>query len=370
MNTPALVYSYSNNGTSYSPVLPGQNTLVGNATTGWTETQPNGTSFQYDNTGVLRTIRNRAGIRWTLTWDSGFDLVQSIQAPLGRRTTFTYNASSLIRRIVDPGGRITTLTVNANTDLSQIISPELCVTTFLYDGSHHLTAWVNPLGDRTSFIYQSGSAAISAVQQPLGQRTTFVSRSSFFPPTPTTTTITNPRNALSTITFQTTPASTYIITDPFGNQSLNIPDRSGLTGQTQAIQDPRGGRTSFTYQLQNNGSYRVTGIQKPTYNSGTGRGQYSFLYNNSNQVKAVLDEMGNRSTFVWDSFGNRAAVIDPFGKRTSYIYDSMGRLSAVHNALGQRATQTYDSQGRRLADINPLGQRYTYAYDINSQRCA
>ena len=89
----------------------------------------------------------------------------------------------------------------------------------------------------------------------------------------------------------------------------------------------------------------MSGVQKPGFNSGTGIGQYSFIYNNTNQVKAVVDELGNRSTFVWDSFGNRAAVIDPFGQRTSYIYDSLGRLSAVRNALGQRATQTYDTQG-------------------------
>ena len=51
-------------------------------------------------------------------------------------------------------------------------------------------------------------------------------------------------------------------------------------------------RTSFTYQLQNNGAYLVSGIQKAGYNSGTGQGQYSFAYNSNNQVKAVVDEVG------------------------------------------------------------------------------
>ena len=68
------------------------------------------------------TIRNRAGVRWTMTWDAGFNLVQAIQGPLGRRTSFSYNASNLIRRIQDPGGRIITLTVNANQDLTQIVN--------------------------------------------------------------------------------------------------------------------------------------------------------------------------------------------------------------------------------------------------------
>ena len=50
--------------------------------------KPNGTAFTYDTAGVLRTIRNRAGVRWTLVWDGGFNLVQAIQAPFGRRTSF------------------------------------------------------------------------------------------------------------------------------------------------------------------------------------------------------------------------------------------------------------------------------------------
>ncbi len=365
VNTPVYVYGYLNNGTSYSVSAPAQNTLVGNATTGWTETQPNGTSFVYYNTGVLNYIKNRAGVRWTLTWDAGFNNVQAIRGPFGRRTTFVYNASKYLRRIVAPDGRITTLTINANGDLSQIISPELCTTSFVYSASHQLRAWINPLGDRTSFIYQSST--VFAVQQPMGQRNTYTSRTGIFPPTPTTTTITNPRNALTTLQFGILSSVNFLFTDPFGNQATNYWFNT-TSQQTQAIKDARGVRTSFTYQLQNNGAYLVSGIQKTGYNSGTGQGQYSFLYNNNNQVKAVVDEVGNRSTFVWDSLGNRAAVIDPYGARTSYIYDSMGRLSAVRNALGQRATQTYDSQGRRLADINPLGQRTTYAYDVNSQR--
>ena len=193
VNTPGTFYNYTNLGTTYSTKVPGQNTLTGNATTGWSETQPDGTSFNYDSTGLLRTIRNRAGVRWTLTWDAGLDLVQAIQGPFGRRTSFVYNASSFVKRIVEPGGRITSLTVNANSDLAQIVSPQLCVTSFIYDGSHHLRAWVNPLGDRTSFIYQSSGTSL-AVQQPMGQRTTYVSGTSG-------TVITNPRAARTTINY-------------------------------------------------------------------------------------------------------------------------------------------------------------------------
>ncbi len=70
VNTPSFFYSYTNNGTSYSVVGPSQNSLVGNTTTGWTETQPDGTNFKYLNTGVLSAVANRANVRWTMIWDS------------------------------------------------------------------------------------------------------------------------------------------------------------------------------------------------------------------------------------------------------------------------------------------------------------
>ena len=108
-------------------------------------------------------------------------------------------------------------------------------------------------------------------------------------------------------------------------------------------------QTSFTYQLQDNGSYAVSGVQRKGYNALTGHGKYYYFYNSNNQVKAVVDA-GNRSTLVWDSFGNRIAVVDPYGKRTTTIYDSMGRVSAVRNA-SDSARRTYDSQGRTLGRI-------------------
>ena len=70
------------------------NTLQGSSATGWTETQPDGTTFNYDTSGFLSTIRNNAGVRWTLTWDVGFNLVQHIDGPFDRRTTFAYDGST------------------------------------------------------------------------------------------------------------------------------------------------------------------------------------------------------------------------------------------------------------------------------------
>ena len=119
--------------------------------------------YNYDTTGVLRTIRNNAGVRWTLTWDSGVNFVQHIDGPLGRHTTFAYNGSNNIRHIQDPSGRLTTLTINGNNDLVRIVTPELCTTSLVYDDAHHLTAWIDPLGNRNTYSYRKAFSTRSAI---------------------------------------------------------------------------------------------------------------------------------------------------------------------------------------------------------------
>ena len=112
---------------------------------GWTsltETQPDGTLYQYGSAaggiGPLQYIQNPAGARWTVTYD-GSNRVSFVTDPLGRRTSFAYNATSgNLTSIQDPFQRLTTLTVNSSGDLVQILSPELCITSMVYDSSHFL----------------------------------------------------------------------------------------------------------------------------------------------------------------------------------------------------------------------------------------
>ena len=62
-----------------------------------------------DAVRLLRRTRHvlskPAGARWTLTWASGRSgrpVVQAIVGPFGRRTTFAYDGSGMVRRVQDP----------------------------------------------------------------------------------------------------------------------------------------------------------------------------------------------------------------------------------------------------------------------------
>ncbi|AMV40969.1 putative deoxyribonuclease RhsA (plasmid) [Planctomyces sp. SH-PL62] len=352
-------------GPSYAPLDGVSSTLTGAPGGEWAETQQDGTSYHYDATGALRTIRNRAGVRWTLTWDQVYTRMRSIEGPFGRRTTLTHAPSGMIRRVQDPGGRIFTFTVDANDNLARITTPALCVTSFAYvptSGSgtakNRMVARIDPLGNRTTFTYTlpmevAEPAVFQSFRLPTGQITTLTSGYS-----PPRTTIIDPRGGRWTVTFdsRTRPVATI---DPLGIRTSYQWDSFSSYGLTR-VTDGRGVRTTFGYVETSTGVYQSSSVQ-------TAAGTYQLAYGAEGRLRRVIDERGNVSTLMWDSQGNRTAVIDPYGVRTSYAYDAHGRPAAVIDGLGRRSTRIYDALGRSAADIDPLGNRTSYAYDVNSQ---
>lgn len=58
---------------------------------GWVETQPDHSQFNYDSSGQLTNLKNAAGQTWTLTYGSG--KISTIRDPFSRLTTYTYDGS-------------------------------------------------------------------------------------------------------------------------------------------------------------------------------------------------------------------------------------------------------------------------------------
>ena len=187
--------------------------------------------------------------------------------------------------------------------------------------------------------------------------------------------------------------------------------------------------TTISYQPVGSGKTAIypTAIQSPV-------AQYQYKYNSNNQLAAVIDELGNRSSLVWDSFGNRTAVDRPvqptdqlclrfdgaargrakragpagdaglrqpgpaepptsirsafehhmrmtptasscacrtrLGHITTTLHDSVNRLTARIDPLGNRVSYTYDVDGRLIRTTNPIGAITTQVFDANSRLIA
>ncbi len=333
------VYRYTGLGGAtgyYTPPGDAANSLK-KETVGWTETQPDGTTFRYDANGALQYLRNAAGARWTTTYDSDGRL-SSIRDPFGRRTTLAFDANNKIKRLQDAGGRITTFTVTGG-NLVRGTNPNLSWTSMIYDG-HRLKTWVTPGGQRTTFVYDI---------QLRGMRVSMTSGvySDLYtnPYIPGPTAGIDPKGRR--ITYTVSSGRVTSVVSAAGQVTYSWDD-----GRLRYFSDELGRRTSLTYlTVAADNTKRLYTVGLP---SG---GKMTFSYDSNGKVRSFLDELGRRTSLVWDGNGDRIAVVNPSGDRTSYSYNAQGQVAAVLSPLGQRCSTVYDASGLLTADVNPLGQR-------------
>jgi YD repeat-containing protein len=167
-------YAYTNkNGTTGYYDLPAgaKNSLKGDAN-GWTETQPDGLAFRYNNGGKLQYLKAPGGGRWTLTQPPSPNI--GIITPAGRRTT-SNSGPGQVKSIQTADGRLTTLVYNQGGLLGALVDPTRQRVSMLYNNLLYLKSWQNAQGAVTTFLYPMSAAAgaVSTVVLPAGQRTTY-----------------------------------------------------------------------------------------------------------------------------------------------------------------------------------------------------
>ena len=108
-----------------------------------------------------------------------------------------------------------------------------------------------------------------------------------------------------------------------------------LLNQLQTYTDGNGHRTSLSYTTLADNTQRVQAIEYPN------GGRFTYLFDGA-QVSGLVDELGNRSTLLWDGGGNRIGVINALNERTTYLYASgTGQVKAEIDALNARTTLLY-----------------------------
>src|SRR5262249_30731398 len=117
-------------------------------------------------------------------------------------------------------------------------------------------------------------------------------------------------------------------------------------------------RTSLAYTTLTNQNAGLASITPPL------GGIFTYTYS-GNQVSAVTDQLGNKTSLGGDRSGKRIAAIDAQANRSSCAYSSTGLLTAVQNPLGQVVSLVYNTSGQQIALINPIGQAMSFTYNAN-----
>jgi RHS repeat-associated protein len=333
----------------------------------YTYTSKDQVKWNYDSTGLLKSIIDPHGLAVTFTYDATGRLLNTIQmpdsGPTGVVTTFLYN-NGLLREIDEPGGR-TLVIARSGSDLGAITNPDGYVHTFLYDNTnsdnlHHVTQemW-NPA--TASYSYDPVTRELSQVDRGQG------------------------------VTLGITPANIRGLTSPalFSGQAI------------ASTTDALGHTTSYTLDIPG----RITQLQRPgvltperwsrdpsglvathidgdnhitvnSYSYGTGAGDltetdYADGGSDHYQYDPVFhhltfrqDPLGHITSYTYDPmFGDLLTVTDPLTHVTSYTWNN-GLLQSVVDP-NVHTTQYSYYPGTRLLSVvtDPRGYSTNYQYD-------
>ncbi|MDX2250921.1 MAG: RHS repeat-associated core domain-containing protein [Nitrospira sp.] len=173
-----------------------------------------------------------------------------------------------------------------------------------------------------------------------------------------------PKHADGTFRNLTDPAyQGVVITDTGGAHVVRFTD-----GATWTFGSPTFGLSFLTAQSDRNGNtltFTRTGSTGTltAITDSVGR-QIQFTYA-GNRVTEMLDPIGRRVTYAYDTQGRLVSVIDPEGGVTRYTYDSSNRMTTITDARGITYLQNfYGPSSRVLRQIQADGSEYKFRYQL------
>ncbi|MEL7498440.1 MAG: Ig-like domain-containing protein [Planctomycetota bacterium] len=179
---------------------------------------------------------------------------------------------------------------------------------------------------------------------------------------------------------------TQVIGEVGGADDIVMSMTYNSQGQLQTITDPLGRVTQRDYNARGL-------VERMTFAVGTADEAFiEFEYDLVGNQTAVIDELGHRTEYVYDSLnritqiieadpdaagplvspvtineyddqGNLIRTTDAENQTTQFVYDSQHRLIETIDANTQSIVHEYDAAGNMSATVDRLGRRTEFVYD-------
>jgi RHS repeat-associated protein len=283
------------------------------------------TKFRAD--GQIEYMEDVNGQRITGGYDSANRLETLTNSMNGDVSTFTYIATaagSFIRTVTDPVGRVTTYSYNATGDVTSIETPQ-GTTLFTYDTTPHAPKTVTARnGVVTSYTYNAEGRVET---ETIGEGVDAITKTFYYDSTGKTT-ITDDAGETVQI-FRNLYGAVGRVIDSLGNISTAGYD---AFGRPVGATDANGSLTSTTYS----GGIRPSEIQ--------------------------LGD-GTKLKINFDAKNLLTSITSPGGDSTGYGYDTAGNPTSVTQADGTTLTLTYYPNGRVHTETASTGIVTTYNYN-------
>ncbi|MCC3595807.1 MULTISPECIES: putative Ig domain-containing protein [unclassified Microcoleus] len=349
----------------------------------------NVSKFSYDMRGNLLTLTDAANKVTKFTYDASGNVL-SVEDALGHKTTYTYDSSgnrkTETRTVTTPSGLQTLVSksdYDSNGKIRFATDAENKVTEYRYDGNGNQIAVIDARNNKTDYRYDSKGQLVETI----------------YPDNTPSNPADNPR----TINIYDKGGRLRATIDPDKHATHYNYDDAGRLIETvyadavdtlaQLIQAVAPGQTPATIDW----TQVVYPDVSPAFLANNPRSKTEYYKNGD--VKAEIDERGNRTEYRYDNngrlveviypddtpsnldnprtkteyddAGRTVASIDAKGRVTRYDYDDLGRLvktiypdSTPENLLNNPTAKTeYDSLGRRISATDAAGKTVKYEYD-------
>ncbi len=298
------------------------------------QTDPLGNTTRFNYNGLITTVTDALGERFTVTHnDQG--VLEQIERRDGLTLTIASDESQRRSSLTDTAGGITRYEHHPESGkLNRITRPDDTATTAVYTvrpaasgiNRYDLTAITHPDGTTERFRRDDNGALIE---------------------------YTDPSDATWTFRHDT---NGYLrdLTNPLGGQILA---RYNPDGTLSSIRDPHGNTTSYRYDAQRR-------LIETTFADGS-----SIIANHDplDRPLAITDPRGNTTRYTWDDNGNLSSITDRAGAITRITYDDKDRPTALTDDLGGSHRTHYDALNRITALTDPNGNRSEFRYDQNGR---
>ena len=358
-----------------------------------TTTDPTGktTTFTYDGRGNLTRSVDALGNAEDRTYDANGNVLSITRtrtvagSPQTLTESFAYDGENRVIRHTDAAGGVTLTTYTPTGNVATTTDPVGRVTTFEYDALDRQTAVVHPdgfreltgydaEGHRTSTTDRIGTTAYTYDAAGRLTRTTYPDgtfRSVGYDDAGRKSSETNERG--HTITFEYDGASRpTAIVDALGGRTLLAYDAAGrlLTrtdqtgrvtgyvydgaGRLIRVNQPGGTFTTSTFDLAGRKTSDLDQLGRPT----------SYGYDAVGRLTSVTDPLSGVTSYEYDAVGNRTRQTDAAGRSIDYGYDRVGRLTSRTLPLGMSETRSYDAAGRLITHTDFNGNAIGHSYDL------
>lgn len=378
----------------------------------WTRTYLDGSSVQYDASGLMTAAVDQLGFQTKYQYDTsaaGVVRLRNVFEPLRENNisptapylSLTYDNSdyglSQISEVGTTIPRSTSVTVGANHLLTGIVDPDGHSEAYGYDGSGRLDSVTDRRGNTTTYAYDGAGklAQITAPAVPLDAG----NGAATSPQSPITRVSAWQSVGVPLVATASAPAAVIWpdtvsgrLSDPAGNVTAFTVNRWGAPATTT---DPLGQQTAVTYsgkdpvtvqhpdgsvdQYTYDGSDRVITAQAAgdsvTYVHYNAASQVDsiwghsvvatyYTYNTDNTLARVSDASGVSVNYAYNARKQVTSATDNAGHVTSYGYDAVFANRDSTTVEGNRTTSvTMDEYGRAAASSAPGMATVTTTYD-------